>query len=136
TIGEGWLGKCLTSFPARAVAFVGYYSYSIYLWHFNPLRFMTDQWVYDRLGTGLSGEPRWLATTVISVAATVLVGVVMARLIEQPFLRLRERFFPARAEVLASYEKALPISSGRHHRSINGGFALLAPKRFKEAIAN
>jgi peptidoglycan/LPS O-acetylase OafA/YrhL len=134
-LGDGWLGKFLASFPARAVAFVGYYSYSIYLWHFTFFRIRIDHWLYDRLSAGLSTEPRWLAATVISVAGAILVGVLMAKVIEQPFLRLRDKMFPARAKPLASYDEALAISPGDTDMLNNGRFALLVPKRL-ESIAS
>lgn len=102
TPGEGWLGRCLSSLPARLLAFIGFYSYSIYLWHINSVRNRIDQWVYERLGAWLPAEPRWLATTLLSVGGAVLVGVAMAKLIEQPCLRLRDRLFPGRADALAS----------------------------------
>jgi hypothetical protein len=59
----------------------------------------------------------------------------MAKVIEQPFLRLRDRMFPARAKPLASYDAALAISPGDTDMLNNGRFALLVPKRL-ESIAS
>jgi peptidoglycan/LPS O-acetylase OafA/YrhL len=67
----------------RPLAFVGFYSYSIYLWHF-PVLALVLQTVparpYDRI---------------VFLAASVAVGVAVARAVELPALRLRERLVPA-----------------------------------------
>jgi peptidoglycan/LPS O-acetylase OafA/YrhL len=59
------------------VALVGAHSYSIYLWHMPVIRWLSLQSV-------------WTA-----VFLSVLVGVVMARVVEFPVLRLRDRLFPS-----------------------------------------
>lgn len=98
--GKGWLGKFLSSGPSRGLAFIGYYSYSIYLWHLGPLRTWMDQWLFSRLEHWQSAEAKWVIMAVLSVGGAVLLGVLMARIIEQPFLRLRDRLFPARTDAL------------------------------------
>jgi peptidoglycan/LPS O-acetylase OafA/YrhL len=115
-LGEGWLGKCLASFPARALSFIGYYSYSIYLWHITPFRFRMDQWIYQSMTPGFPTELCWVATTIISIGGTIILGVLMAKLIEQPFLRVRDRIFPALADspvLAAQRQQPVPPSSGR-----------------------
>jgi peptidoglycan/LPS O-acetylase OafA/YrhL len=65
------------------LAFIGFYSYSIYLWHF-PVLSLVLQTVsvrpYDRVAFAI---------------ASVLVGVAVAKAVELPALRLRERLVPA-----------------------------------------
>ncbi len=68
-----------------ALAYVGFYSYSIYLWHLPLLA----------LVRGALGETA--AGTAVFYAGSVVAGVVMARLVEIPALRLRERWIPAPA---------------------------------------
>jgi peptidoglycan/LPS O-acetylase OafA/YrhL len=78
--------------PARrgALAWFGFYSYSIYLWHM----------VVDRIFLPLL-LPRgidpviWLAAY---AGLSVATGVVAAWVVELPFLRLRDRLFPSRSE--------------------------------------
>jgi len=78
------------------VARIGAYSYGIYLWHTSITAPVIA--VVDRLGIS------WLQYPVRFVAA-VLVGVLMTKLIEAPFLRLREKIVPAsrRPAVVAAY---------------------------------
>lgn len=79
---------------ARAIAWIGRYSYSIYLWHF-ALR--------DAL---FNGPPR-LASFLLFLAVSIAFGAAMSRLVEIPALRLRDRWFPARTalppDVAAGY---------------------------------
>ena len=63
-------------------AFIGFYSYSIYLWHLPVLYVL-----------------RWLrlppASAGIYFAGSLVVGVLVAKAVEIPTLRLRDRWFPA-----------------------------------------
>jgi peptidoglycan/LPS O-acetylase OafA/YrhL len=68
-----------------ALAYVGFYSYSIYLWH---LPFLAV--VRSGLGEGAMAAA-------VFYAGSIVAGVVMARLVEIPALRLRERWIPAQA---------------------------------------
>jgi len=69
---------------ARALAWIGRYSYSIYLWHI-PVGFV--------LFRGRQGLFFFLEGTLASIA----VGAGMSWLIEVPQLRLRDRLFPSRS---------------------------------------
>ncbi len=73
--------------PVRAVAYLGRHSYSIYLWHMTVI---VNVW-------RLTGEPG--VTTPLRFAAMIAlslgVGVAAAKLVELPFLRVRDRLFPA-----------------------------------------
>lgn len=98
--GEGGLGRWLASKSARALAFIGTFSYSIYIWHpdlvTHPLRRMCDAgW----LGW-LPAPIRWTSMMLLYFAAAVTVGIVLSRLIEKPSLALRNRLFPERADAL------------------------------------
>ncbi len=68
---------------ARALAWTGRFSYSIYLWHFA---------LKDALFSG----PPDLASFLLFLAVSIAFGAAMSRLVEIPALRLRDRFFPAR----------------------------------------
>jgi len=82
----------LGSKMGRALASVGRYSYSIYLWHipvkmsvfFVPKRFFS-------LPFSFAGAFVWYA------AGSILVGILMGRLVEMPLLRWRDRKFPSRS---------------------------------------
>lgn len=72
------------SWPFHIIAKIGVYSYSIYLWHMFVLqelyRFGFSSGMYN----------------LIYLITAILLGILIAWLIEKPFLKLRERFFPAK----------------------------------------
>jgi peptidoglycan/LPS O-acetylase OafA/YrhL len=74
-----------------ALAFVGRYSYGIYLWH--PL---ANDLTGRLLGPALAAWP-FAARLALYLAASIAPGVALSRLIEEPFLALRDRLFPRRA---------------------------------------
>jgi peptidoglycan/LPS O-acetylase OafA/YrhL len=70
----------------RLLARIGYYSYSIYLWHMWVARGMHH----------LAGTPTvWSFTMYLGLC--VIVGIAAARIIEMPVLALRDRWFPSRS---------------------------------------
>jgi peptidoglycan/LPS O-acetylase OafA/YrhL len=73
----------------KGFAFVGMYSYSIYLWHF-PCTTWLPGLVRRTMGfpTGNYG------CFAVYFLGSLVVGITMSRLIEYPVLRLRDRFFP------------------------------------------
>jgi len=75
----------------KFAAQIGFYSYSIYVWHTAVLYVVTTY-------LGWSVLPFW-----IYLIVTIIVGIAMANLVEVPFLKLREKLFPpsrARRSVL------------------------------------
>ena len=97
---SGWAGRIVHGRLGRAVAFVGVYSYSIYLWHpdlgSGVVRVMWDRGVLS----GIGDVPRWLAATGVYLVLSIGTGVLLAKIIEIPGLRIRDRLFPARAAAL------------------------------------
>jgi peptidoglycan/LPS O-acetylase OafA/YrhL len=80
------------SWAYRAVAWVGVYSYGIYLWHVSvdgPIR---------ALGRHMGGWllPAWVL--VAPAAAAIALGFATTKLIEFPALRLGDRWFPRRVD--------------------------------------
>jgi peptidoglycan/LPS O-acetylase OafA/YrhL len=96
-IGSGMLlvGVLLSDLPRnRLVAglgALGAYSYSIYLWHMP-----VNEWgisAFERVW----GEPvRYGVRAAVYVFGSLVLGVVMAKAIEVPALRLRDKWFPPR----------------------------------------
>ncbi len=74
--------------PYRFVAWIGVYSYGIYLWHVAVLAPCAA--VAAHLPHWLA--PVWLA--VAPVAGGICLGVVFTRLVELPALQLRDKLFP------------------------------------------
>ena len=73
--------------PMALLAKMGSFSYSIYLWH-SAVAFLTARHLPARIG--------WPATLAIYLVGSVLLGILAAKLIELPCLRLRERLLPSR----------------------------------------
>lgn len=90
--GHGLLGRALATRPARALAWVGFWSYSIYLWHMEIVSLMNSGPV-ERWFDGYPSDFRLL----VYLTAAIGVGVLMGRLIEKPALMWRERYFPSRS---------------------------------------
>ena len=79
----------------RPIAWIGSYSYSIYLWHVPALQWLVggrDSLLGDRLGVG-GGLVAYLATA-------LALGIVLGKVVEYPFLRWRDRWIPSRSSML------------------------------------
>ena len=90
---RGVLPSALAGIARKAgnvLAFVGMYSYSIYLWHWP-----CDTWLPGFVRHFIYFSNGDWARFAISFPGCLLVGIAMSRLIEYPVLRLRDRFFPA-----------------------------------------
>lgn len=77
----------------KGIAWLGSHSYSVYLWHMLVL-----SWFTPSLHVQTSSPPRVILANAIYIATAWAFGITMARIIEFPVLRLRERFFPAAME--------------------------------------
>jgi peptidoglycan/LPS O-acetylase OafA/YrhL len=101
-LGEGCLGSFLNSRPARIVAWIGCFSYSIYLWHLDlgrdPVRWLVSHGFLFHLPP----ELRWSLAMLLFVCVASLAGALLGSLIEMPALALRNRLFPARADALTN----------------------------------
>jgi peptidoglycan/LPS O-acetylase OafA/YrhL len=86
----------------RILAFVGFYSYSIYLWH-NDVRLTVYALVKPINANHF--DVVWLLGTGAYVCFAVAVGVLMGTFIEMKAIRFRDRFFPDHASLMR----------GRHH---------------------
>ena len=94
--GLGYVG-----YLSKGLAFIGFYSYSIYLWHgyFGPP--ITKRLLETaRLPIGGSGLAT-LAHFAVYLFVTVFLGVLAYWLIERPFLGIRDRLFPRHTAVSA-----------------------------------
>ena len=72
-----------------AFAFVGVYSYSIYLWH-GP----TGAWLPGLVRRIIHFPTRTLGNFAVYFLGSLAIGITMSRLIEYPVLHVRDRLFP------------------------------------------
>lgn len=86
-----------TRLVPRSIAYVGSYSYSIYLWHaaIDSLVFKTFKPTFAFF---------WLY-----VASSVALGVLMSKLIERPSLALRDHWLPARGKPAVLHTATNPV---------------------------
>lgn len=90
------------------MAWIGPYSYSIYLWHVTIIGFV-DRLVGTLLGGG--GALHWMFATAVTTLAVVLFGACMSCLVEWPILSLRDRLFPSHAARAKSQESPVPATT-------------------------
>ena len=81
--------------PYRLIAWVGLYSYGIYLWH-SVVR-QPSKILLGRLHIA-SDPAAWIVSAFVQVGASIALGYAMSRIVEFPFLYVRDRFFPAKAQ--------------------------------------
>jgi peptidoglycan/LPS O-acetylase OafA/YrhL len=94
-------------YPAiyRLVAWIGVYSYGIYLWHVSVLA--PIQAINSHL-------PKWLAPLWLGlgpVVAGIIVGYITTKLVEFPALKLRDRWFPRRVDSAVGIPAELEASA-------------------------
>lgn len=70
--------------------------YPIYLWHVDATRLVAP---LSALGTGVSLELRYVVSFALYVCVATAVGVLFARLVDKPSLRVRDRLFPSRTSL-------------------------------------
>jgi peptidoglycan/LPS O-acetylase OafA/YrhL len=93
-----WAGRLdlIVSPLTAALAFIGFHSYSVYLWHRPVQAFLMPYVSRSVLPRDGADDLIFLADTGVYLAASFLVGITLGRLLEQPALRLRDRLFPSR----------------------------------------
>jgi peptidoglycan/LPS O-acetylase OafA/YrhL len=103
TVHPSW-NKMFGSRAAAILGQIGFFSYSIYLWHVDlaqiPIK-KAVQWAAMRT-TNFPPEVMWIVATTLYVVAAVVVGTVLARLLEIPSLALRDRLFPSAIKVMGT----------------------------------
>lgn len=88
-------GRLRDTLPYRWVAWVGLYSYGIYLWH-TVAREPGKIFISAALAHGVPLMATWALAVVLQFAIAICAGYVTTRAVEFPFLRLRDAIFPDR----------------------------------------
>jgi peptidoglycan/LPS O-acetylase OafA/YrhL len=80
----------LVELAGSAAAYVGMYSYSIYLWH-GPV----GAWLPGLIRRAMGFPTGRYGRFAVYFVGSLVIGTVMSKLIEYPILRLRDRMLPA-----------------------------------------
>lgn len=94
--GQGTMGCALQTMAARTLAWVGVFSYAIYVWHHDIADLVMQKVGRSGLLINLPLESRWLLFGVLHAALAVAGGVFWFAILEKPTIALRDRFFPSR----------------------------------------
>lgn len=91
------LSKILTRSGYLAICKIGFYSYSIYLFHFYLIKFVVgDAYLAEHGNKEISVQV--VVSFILYSAGSILLGIITSKLIEIPFLKVRDKYFPRRAE--------------------------------------
>ena len=77
-----------------ALASIGFYSYAVYLWHL-PVR----QWMPRAIEAATGSPPSYMVRVLAYIVGSVVVGMLLDRAVESPFLALRDRLLPSRSGI-------------------------------------
>jgi peptidoglycan/LPS O-acetylase OafA/YrhL len=91
--------RVLDARGSRVVAYLGFYSYSVYLWHMDVPHYPLAVATLPSVRAFLGPAAPWVAMVTYLVAA-LAGGIVLGRAIEIPALAVRDRLFPRRAAAL------------------------------------
>ena len=97
-VGQGLVGRAMRSPPARLLAWLGVYSYSIYLWHIdyqNLVSYLATRWAVP-WGNSITLSLLRDFWVLVYMIGSVALGIVAGRLVEQPVLAWRDRVYPSR----------------------------------------
>jgi peptidoglycan/LPS O-acetylase OafA/YrhL len=83
---------------AALVAWIGVYSYAIYLWHVTTMGILERE-IGSRVFVWLGevSSAAWLISAAVACIGAVLAGVAASKVVEWPVLRFRDRLFPSRS---------------------------------------
>jgi peptidoglycan/LPS O-acetylase OafA/YrhL len=94
----------------RGVAWIGLYSYGIYLWHSLALA-PGDMVIRKATAFGLSPSLIWIVALTFQFAFAIAIGYVTTRAIEYPFLLLRNKMFPEKHSSSVREEKPAVVEA-------------------------
>ncbi len=103
-------GSLRSSWVYRGIAWIGLYSYGIYLWHTLALA-PGDILIRKATAMGLAPSVIWIVAFAAQFAFAIAIGYVTTRAIEYPFLRMRNAMFPEKRS--SSVREEVPVAGGQ-----------------------
>lgn len=91
---------------SKLLAMIGRNSYGMYLWHLFINEYLHFFFFQNKTEVG------FLLYVVTYIVTTIIVGIIVTKAIENPFLRLRDRLYPSKAKIplltnIPNYDVAL-----------------------------
>ncbi|MCB9799675.1 MAG: acyltransferase [Candidatus Omnitrophica bacterium] len=99
-INVGFLGKLMGGFVGRMIAFIGFFSYPIYLWHADLGKYPMQAVAKLHLWETLPAELSWIALTGGYLLLAITSGMILSYLIEKPTLAIRDTLFPGHSKAM------------------------------------
>lgn len=103
-------GRIRQTWLYRGVAWVGLYSYGIYLWHSLALA-PGDMLIRKATAMHLAPGAIWVLALAFQFALAIAIGYVTTRAIEYPFLLMRNALFPEKRS--SSVREEVPVVGGQ-----------------------
>jgi peptidoglycan/LPS O-acetylase OafA/YrhL len=75
---------------------VGFFSYSMYLWHINLVRHPIQNIIPRMTFANFNSTFHWIFWMGFYVVAVFVLGAILGKIIEIPALSMRDRLFPSR----------------------------------------
>ncbi|WP_144144771.1 acyltransferase family protein [Paraburkholderia sp. BCC1884] len=113
-------GSLRSSLVYRGVAWIGLYSYGIYLWHSLALA-PGDIIIRKATALGLAPSVIWVVALAAQFAIAIIIGYATTRAIEYPFLLMRNRLFPEKHSSSVRGDGPADLPVGKEVPVANGG---------------
>jgi len=99
----------------QLLGWIGLHSYSIYLWHVTAMGIVSGK-LLSILQLDTSQTAPWFLHRTLLCISIVLIGWALARVVEWPALRIRDRWFPSQSLLTPVTEKENRLSDQREVR--------------------